>query len=339
MMNSRNLFTVALAAGLFFAPVTLGAQSKPGQSAGAAPAATASEAGPTPPGPTRIVQNVNEVSVVFSALDKHHHLIQGLQPNQVQVFDNNHPQQIVHFANEGNLPLRIAILVDTSSSIRDRFQFEQQAMINFLNSVVRPSEDKAMVVSFDSTVEVVQGFTSSPDKLRRAIQVLRPGGGTALYDAVYDTVKEQMSTPDPNVRKVIVLVSDGADTQSRWPSPVAAIREALNQGVTVFTVSTEATGIDPKSDDVLKKIAGQTGGLSLFPFEANQLVKSFGQIANELRHQYVVDYHPNDFQPDGSFHRVTVKLAIKKAKARTRVGYYAQNESESAEAHSPAPAH
>lgn len=277
---------------------------------------------PIKPGTPTIVKNVNEVSIVFSAVDTRHRLITGLQPSMVQVYDDKHEQKVTRFLTQGDLPLRVALLMDTSNSIRDRFKFEQQAAIDFFGAVIKKGRDEGMLVAFDSSLQVVNDFTDKEESLAQGIHSLRPGGGTALYDAVYFTAHDKMMPGGNSVRKVIVIISDGADDQSRV-SLQEAVEMAENAGAIVYCIGTEPTGSDPQSDDVLRKLAEETGGRVFFPFDATGLDKAFASILFELRNQYIVSYQPNDFVADGSFHPVDVKILLKNVKARARRGYYA----------------
>ena len=129
---------------------------------------------------------VDEVNVVFTVTDKHGKFIKDLRQNDFRVLDDNKtPKQIVSFSQQSNLPLRVGLLIDVSNSIRDRFKFEQEAASEFLNQIVRPKSDLAFVLGFDTMPEVTADFTDNSGKLSAGVRVLRPGGGTAFYDAVY----------------------------------------------------------------------------------------------------------------------------------------------------------
>ncbi len=269
-----------------------------------------------------IVKNVNEVNVIFSAIDKRHRIVLGLKPSQVEVLDDNKPQAITRFYSEGDMPLRIALLLDTSTSISQRWPFEEAAAIEFIESVLRQGTDKAMVVAFDSSIQVVQGFTSNEEKIARAIHSLRPGGGTALYDAIYETCRQKLMHDGHNVRNVIVLITDGDDDQSRYAA-TEALRMAQRAGVIMYTIGTDPTDSDPRDDQLLEMFAKDTGGRYFFPFQAPDLGKAFASISYELRHQYVVAYDPDDFVPNGAFHRIKIKILLPNIYARTQPGYYA----------------
>ncbi|MGH9416556.1 MAG: VWA domain-containing protein [Terriglobales bacterium] len=277
-------------------------------------------------GTPTIVTNVNTVPLVFLALDKHHHFYAGLQRSQIQIYDDNQLQQIQRFDAEGNLPLRIALLLDISNSISGRWAFEQRAATDFLQSVLKPGRDQAMVAGFDTSLHVAQPFTDNYEELAHAVSSLNPSGGTALYDALYYTAHNDFGAGTPGageVRNVIVIISDGADDQSRY-SRDEALAMAEDVGAVIYTIGTEPTGSDPESDQVLERFAEQTGGRSYFPIQARDLGSAFQAITTDLRHQYVVAYSPNNFLPNGAFHTVEIRIDMKGITARTRKGYFAK---------------
>src|SRR5208282_5236615 len=165
----------------------------------------------------RIKVGINEVNVVFTVTDKHGKHVTDLKQTDFSFVDDNKPAtEIRSFHAETNLPLQVALLIDASNSVRDRFKFEQESAIEFLNQTVRRGYDQAMVVGFDVTPEVAQDFTDDTEKLDRGVRELRPGGGTAMYDALYyacrdKLMKEPQSGP---TRRAIILLSDGEDNQS-----------------------------------------------------------------------------------------------------------------------------
>ncbi len=296
-------------------------------------AAAAAQTAAKPPGnppaaqqiaPT-IVKNVINVPLVFLALDKHHRFYSGLRQSQIRVFDNNQPQKIQRFVAEGNLPLRIVLLIDISNSINSRWGFEQRAATDFLQSVLVRGRDKAMVVGFDTSLHIEQTYTDNFRDLADAIEGMRPSGGTALYDAVFESAHNDFGglATGGEHRNVIVIISDGADDQSRY-SCDEAIAMAQNTGAVIYTIGTEPTGVDPNSDDVMRRFANQTGGRSYFPPQASDLQNAFRSIVNDLRHQYVVAYSPNNFVPNGTFHAVRIQILVKGVTVRTRTGYFAQ---------------
>jgi VWFA-related protein len=281
---------------------------------------------PAPEAPeTRITLEVNRVDMLFTVTDKKGRFITDLGKDDFQVMENKKPQIIQEFSAESNLPLRIAILIDTSNSIRDRFKFEQQAAIDFVNSVIRPEQDRAMLVSFDSSAELVADLISDTEKLGDAIRSLRPGGGTAFYDALYYACRDklQLDKPRYRFRRAVIIVSDGEDNQSRV-SRDQALEMAQKADAVIYCISTNITRIESDGDKVLKYLSQETGGQSFFPFKPEDLAQSFENIANELRHQYAIFYRPEPFRTDGQYH--TVELKVKNRRdlvVRARKGYYA----------------
>src|SRR5207237_497998 len=167
-----------------------------------------------------------------------------------------------------------------------RFRFQQEAATRFIDGVMRPGEDKAMVVSFDTAAELVADLTNDTEALNKAVQSLRPGGGTALYDAIYFACREKLMQDQPlyKYRRAMVILSDGDDNQSRYTRD-QALEMAQKADVVVYTISTNITRIPTDGDKIMKYFAAETGGLSFFPFKAQDLAQSFDNIANELRHQ------------------------------------------------------
>jgi VWFA-related protein len=277
------------------------------------------------PSDTRIILEVNRVNMLFTVTDKKGKFITDLTKDDFQVVENKRPQTIQEFTAESDLPLRIAILIDTSNSIRDRFRFEQQAAVDFITSVVRPRQDKAMIVSFDSSAELVSDLSDDPEKLAAAVRSLRPGGGTALYDALYFACRDKLQQDQPRhkFRRAVIIVSDGDDNQSRV-SRDQALEMAQKADAVIYCISTNISRIQADGDKVIKYLALETGGQAFFPFKAEDLAQSFENIANELRHQYNVFYRPDPLKTDGLYHSVDLKVKGRKDLiVRARKGYYA----------------
>jgi len=273
-----------------------------------------------------IVRRVNEVPVVFTVTDKHGHYVKDLHRNDFLILDNNQPPAAIRsFTRESNLPLEIGLLVDASNSVRDRFRFEQESAIEFLNQTIRMNFDKAFVVGFDVTPEVTQDFTDNTELLSRGVRTLRPGGGTAMFDALYFACRDKLLKTNPGglVRKAIVLLSDGEDNQSHVTRE-EAIDMADRAGVIIYTISTNVTGSPDRGDKVLQRIADATGGRAFFPFQLTDIATNFQEIQEELRNQYMIAYSPADFRPDGQYHTIELKAKNHKdLKVRSRRGYYA----------------
>jgi VWFA-related protein len=278
---------------------------------------------------TTIRKTVNEVNVVFTVTDKHGRYIKDLTKEDIKVLDDSKPAaEIRSFHSETDLPLRVGLLIDASNSVRDRFKFEQEAAIEFLNQIVRPKFDRAFVVGFDVTPSVTQDFTDNTEDLSRGIRALRPGGGTAMYDALYfacrdKLLKEAVTGP---TRRAIILLSDGEDNQSHVTRE-EAIEMAQRAEVIVYTISTNVSGTKRPGDKVLERIADATGGRAFFPFQITDVSNAFAEIQDELRSQYAVAYKPADFKADGHYHSIEIVAVNKKSlKVRSRKGYYAPNQ-------------
>jgi Ca-activated chloride channel homolog len=217
------------------------------------------------------------------------------------------------------------VVIDTSNSVRDRFKFQQEAAINFLRGTLRPDVDRAMVVGFDTAAELASELTSDIGKLEKAVAGLRPGGGTALYDAIYFACRDKLMQDQPRekFRRAIVVLSDGEDNQSRT-SRDQALEWAQKADVVVYTISTNITKVESDGDKVLKYFSNETGGSYFSPFRASDLDQSFENIANELRKQYSILYRPDPFRADGLYHQVQIKVKTRKdLQVRARRGYYA----------------
>jgi Ca-activated chloride channel family protein len=269
--------------------------------------------------------NVTRVSMQFTVSDKKGRFVNDLLQDDFEITEGKKAQEIVGFTSESNLPLRLAILIDTSNSIRERFRFQQEAATDFIEQVVRTGQDKAMVVSFDTNAEMVSDLTDDKVELGKAIRSLRPGGGTALYDAIYFACIDKLMQEQPadKFRRAIVILSDGDDNQSQWTRE-QALEMAHKADVVIYSISTNISHLETDGDKVLKRFAEETGGQSFFPFKAQDLAQDFENIANELRHQYNAFYRPEPLKADGQYHSVEVKVKTHKdLVVRARKGYYA----------------
>ncbi len=268
--------------------------------------------------------DVTRVPVLFTVADKKGHFVTDLAKDDFEVIENKKPQTILDFNGESDLPLRLAVLIDTSNSIRERFKFQQQAATDFILTVLRPLLDKAIIVSFDTSAELVADMTDNVSKLTNSIQALRPGGGTALYDAIFFACKEKLTDQPPEkFRRAMVILSDGEDNESRYTRD-QALEMAQKADVVIYTISTNISGLEGPGDKVLRYFADQTGGQVFFPFKASDLAQSFENIANELRHQYIIVYRPEPFKADGQYHNIDIRVKARKdLTVRARHGYYA----------------
>jgi Ca-activated chloride channel homolog len=294
-----------------------------------AAAVVAGQAPTSPPaqessrGDSQFRLSVDRVPVLFTALDQKDRFVKDLTREEVNVFDSKKKQEIVDFARETDLPLRVGLLIDTSNSIRDRFKFELEAAAEFLNSILQHKDDRAFLISFDTNTELVQDFTNDMEKLTNGLRSLRPGGGTALFDAVYHASRDKLlgdQTP-VGVRRVIVVISDGDDNQSRV-SREDALAMAQRAEVTIYAISTNISRIEEHGDKVMKRFAEETGGRMFSPFRMTDLTRSFEQIGQELRSQYALLFRPTTPR-DGAFHNIEVVSLRKGVKVRARKGYFA----------------
>lgn len=277
--------------------------------------------------PTHISVEVTRVSMAFSVTDRKGRFVIGLGKEDFEVLENGKPQSIQEFTAEPSLPLRVAVLIDTSNSIRDRFKFEQEAASQFLDEILRSNVDKAMVVSFDSSVETVCDVTADTEKLGRSIRDLRPGGGTAMYDALrFASDRLGQEQPSYQFRRIIIIVSDGEDNQSHATRD-QALESAQLADTFIYAISTNNLSQgDTDGDKVLRYFTSQTGGKAYFPFKLEDLSTSFENVAEEVRHQYNIVYRPEPLVNDGLFHKVEIRVRGHKElpPVRARSGYYAR---------------
>ncbi len=351
--RDSRILPIALAA-LFLAAASVAslfAQSQGGQTAPGAPqpAATAQPAPPQTPasapqgaqpappagqgtgsdvGTTLFRTTVNEVSLIFTVTDKHGHYIPNLNQSDFALLDNQKaPAKVNSFHQQINLPLRVGIVIDASSSIRSRFKFEQQSATEFLLQVLRAKNDRAFVMGFDVTPTVTTDWTNDQDALETGINKLSPGGGTALFDAVYVACRDKLLTergPEP-VRKAIILISDGNDNVSRVYLP-EAIKECERAETIIYAISTNWTPSRGEGDKVLQRLAEETGGEVFFPPSVEDMATSFKDIEEELRSQYALVYTPADFKTDGSFRTIYLYCYDRRYQVRARKGYFAPRE-------------
>lgn len=276
----------------------------------------------------RIKVIVNLVNVLFTVVDKKGHLVIDLTKDDFNVFEDNKPQRIQYFSRESNLPLRIGLLIDTSNSIRDRLHFEQEAAIDFLNESVSHGKDLAFVVGFDVQPQMVQDYTDDMEKLSDAIHGLQAGGTTALYDTIYFACKEKMlffPPPEPYLRRVMIIISDGQDNQSEHTRD-EALAMAQRAEVTIYAISTNRTGTPGPGDKVLRFLAQETGGRAFFPFAASDLSANFQEITRELRSQYSLAYVSTNTAHDGTFRSISIQPLDKGYHVRAKSGYFAPSQ-------------
>ena len=290
---------------------------------------SAPPAAPQPPSGSQTIRvRVELVNVLMTVTDRKNRLVIHMTKDDFNVLEDSKPQTIRYFSRESDLPLRIAILIDTSNSIRDRLRFEQEAAIDFLNTTIRRGKDMAFVVGFDVEPQLIQDYTDNTEKLANAIRDLQAGGVTSLYDALFFSCKEKMlffPPPEPYLRRVMIVISDGQDNQSEHTRE-EALAMAQRAEVTIFTISTNRSGTEARGDKVLRRLAEETGGRAFFPFEASELAVNFQEIARELRSQYSLAYVSTNSAHDGTFRNISIQPLEKSLRVRAKAGYFAPSQ-------------
>jgi Ca-activated chloride channel homolog len=301
----------------------------PAPATGQAPAAQQNEGGSgADVGVTTLRQSVNEVDLIFTVTDKHGHYIPNLKQSDFALLDDGKaPLRVNSFHQQINLPLRVGIVIDTSTSIHSRFKFEQQAAIDFLLQIVKARSDRAFVMGFDVTPTVTANWTNDLDALQTGVNKLASGGGTALYDAVYSACRDKLLTSrgQEPVRKAIILLSDGDDNQSRVYLN-EAIKECQRSETIIYAISTNWTPSRGAGDKVMSELAAETGGGVLFPPSVEEVSTAFKTIEEELRSQYALIYTPADFKTDGAFRTIYLYCNDRRYQVRAKKGYFAPKE-------------
>lgn len=279
---------------------------------------------------------IRRVRLPITVVDKKGQFVPGLTQNDFLVLEDKIPQQIETFSDDMSqaLPLYVGVLMDTSPSTAGKLKFEQEAAMNFIQTVVRPRRDRVLFATFDHEVTLKQDFTDKLDLLDRAVfGVKKTGNQTALFDAIWQFCDEKMrSAPG---RRVLVVITDGEDTFSR-----ADLRDAIDIAqrteTTIFAISTKAgfSGavggvemgqVQDRKDRDLSTLAEETGGMAFFTGDMLALERGLTKVSKELRTQYLVTYKPVNDRYDGNFRRIEVKLTNGRdgLKIRTKHGYKA----------------
>ncbi|MBK7933055.1 MAG: VWA domain-containing protein [Acidobacteria bacterium] len=356
-MLLRKQIILTFIAAAFFAASFVGFSSVEAQQQNAkSPAAT-----PTPTPTPAVIEDdevikvdTEVVNVLFTAQDRNRRLITNLAQRDIRILENDKPQEITAFAKQVDLPLSLAILIDTSISQERTLPAEKSAAISFLESVVRPTKDEVAVISFTGESTLEQGMTNNMQRLRRAIdrvQFVPPsgyiGGGvitgtppassdnqmtagsTAIWDSIWITSDEILGPAPEKTRRAIILLSDGVNTSGRKKLD-DAIQAALKAEAIIYAVGVGDDfygGVDRGS---MSKIAERTGGRAFFPRDERELREAFKQIEDEMRSQYLIAYEPSNQTLDGSYRKIEIQLANQqlqkdKVKVTHRQGYFAKS--------------
>jgi VWFA-related protein len=317
---------------------------------------------PTPRNREEVPQDSDEVvkvetnltNIFFTAADKNKRFISDLKAEDIRILEDGQPQDIFTFQQNIDLPLSLAILIDTSASEERTLPDEKEAARAFLENILRPQKDEASVVSFTGEVTLEQGFTGSLDRLRRAIdhvEFVPPsgyiGGGvvvngtppisgtnqslagsTAIWDAVWATSEELMVQSAEHTRRAIILLTDGVDTSSQMKMH-DAIDRAQKSDALIYAIGIGDRYSFNVNEGDLRKIAEKTGGRAYFPKHERDLRDAFTQIQRDLREQYLVAYSPTNKARDGSYRKIEIQVvnpALKQQelKLNYRAGYFAK---------------
>jgi Ca-activated chloride channel family protein len=256
--------------------------------------------------------------------------IGDLDREELQVFEDGVHQEITYF-NKANLPIALALLMDTSASMESRLPTAQEAAIGFARRL-RP-QDLAEVVEFDSRVAVLQAFSNDVSALEQAIRKTSPGGSTSLYNAIYIALKNLKrvvaTSADEIRRQAIVLLSDGEDTSSLLPFE-EVLDLARRSETAIYAIGLRSEGEPNRSgpgfneaEFVLKQLAHETGGRAFFAASVKDLVGIYDQISDELSSQYTVGYTSRNGRRDGAWRRIVVRVNRPNTVARAKQGYFA----------------
>ena len=298
--------------------------------------------------------DTNLTNIFFTAADKNKRFISTLTAEDIRVLEDGQPQEIFTFQQNIDLPLSIAILIDTSASEERTLPDEKVAARAFLENLLRPNKDESAIVSFTGETTLEQGFTGNLERLRRAIdrvEFIPPsgyiGGGvvvngtppisgtnqslagsTAIWDAVWATSEELMTSSAENTRRAIILLTDGVDTSSRMRMH-EAISRAQKADALIYAIGIGDRYTFNVDEGSLRKIAEQTGGRAYFPKHERDLHEAFSQIQRDLREQYLVAYSPRNKARDGSYRKIEIQVVNPTMKQQNlklnyRSGYFAK---------------
>ena len=271
-----------------------------------------------------LVVNVDLVNIQFTVRDERGKLVTQLDPTNLRLYEDEHPQAIRYFSQDTDLPLTIGILVDTSNSIRERFSFEQASALEFLKTAIRRNHDAAFLMTFDSDIRMICDSTDDPAVLSHALNLIHPRGATRLYDAIGQACMEKLALVEG--RRVLLLISDGDDDASVL-NLKKVVKIAQSQDVMVYAVSTNPHGLPIEHltgpDKALKHLAEETGGQAFFPASPVEFVQSFERISHETRSQFTLAYNSSNPKCDGAFRKIRIEPTNKKWVVRTRKGYFA----------------
>ena len=271
---------------------------------------------------------IDLVSLNVTVTDAEHRFVTDLEKEQFEVFEDG-VKQDVSFFTKTQLPIAMALLLDTSASMEEKLKTAQEAAIGFAQRL-RP-QDVAEVIDFDSKVEVTQAFTNDGKAVEVAIRKSTAGGSTSLYNALYISLKElkkvQARTSEDIRRQAVIVLSDGEDTSSLVSyEEVLELARRSETSIYAIGIRTREPGAGKgynEADFVLRQLTSQTGGRVFFPTRISELPAIYEVVSQELSSQYLVGYTSSNGRRDGQWRRVAVRTSRPGATARTRMGYYA----------------
>ena len=272
---------------------------------------------------------VDLVSLNVTVTDGAMRYVTDLGAQDFQVYEDGVMQEVTFF-NRTNLPIALALLIDTSASMESRLHTAQEAAIGFARRLRQ--QDLAEIVDFDSRVVILQSFTNNAGDLEQAIRRTSAGGSTSMFNAIYIALKNLKKIVATNVeeirRQAIVVLSDGEDTSSLLPFE-EVLDLAKRSETAIYAIglrSAEGSGGGRgfrEAEFVLRQLAQETGGRAFFPSQTSDLAAIYSQIADELSSQYTVGYTSRNAKRDGAWRRVVVRVARPSVTARTKQGYFA----------------
>lgn len=271
---------------------------------------------------------VDIVSLNVTVTKGDQHYVKDLEEYDFNVFEDGTKQNIAFFTRK-QLPVALALLLDTSASMEEKLNTAQQAAIGFAYQL--QEEDLAAIIDFDNRIEILQKFTNQRTDLEQAIRRTSVGGSTSLYNAIYISLKElkkiQINSSDEIRRQAIIVLSDGEDTSS-LVSFEEVLELAKRSETAIYTIGlraeeTRSSGNFRESDFVLRQLAYETGGRAVFPNRVEDLAEVYAQIAEELSSQYTIGYVSDNQRRDGNWRRIVVQVGRQNMLTRTKQGYYA----------------
>ncbi len=271
------------------------------------------------------ISRVNEVTLSATVMDARRRLVTNLQPANFVVYEDGQPQRITSFIRQ-DIPVSIGIVVDNSGSMRTKRAAVTKAVLNLIQA--SNPQDEVFVVNFNDDPYLDQDFTNSVAVLREALDRVDSRGGTALYDAVIASA-DHLAKGAKKGKKVLLVVTDGVDNESR-ESLETAIRAVQNDnGPTIYTIG--ILGDEPgikRAKRALQSLSDQTGGVAFFPKDLAEVDEISQEVARDIRNQYSLTYKPTNPRSNGGYRHVRVEAHApgykdKDLQVRTRDGYFA----------------